>query len=174
MGPPNEYWDFPVGWGLLLLLNCFPKADGGCEMLKIWSCSMLRFSLGWKGVLRPTWWKAAVLDQCTELASVSKPASKPWIQQEEVVPTLLLGTLLQCEVEFGFAGDINRTAEMWSQSTAALHLVADSGMLCAEPPAAIRGECPCAWHECPEQHAGTGWIVVVFLLYQRILKIWCP
>lgn len=66
------------------------------------------------------------------------------------------GTLLQCEVEFGFAGDINRTAEMWSQSTAALHLVADSGMLCAEPPAAIWGECPCAWHECPEQHAGTG------------------
>lgn len=48
MGPPNEYWDFPVGWGLLLLLNCSPKADGACEMLKIWSCSMLFFSLGRK------------------------------------------------------------------------------------------------------------------------------
>lgn len=35
MGLPEVCWDFPVGWGLLLLLNCSPKADGAYEMQKI-------------------------------------------------------------------------------------------------------------------------------------------
>lgn len=30
MGLPNECWDFPAGWGSLLLLNCSPKAEGTC------------------------------------------------------------------------------------------------------------------------------------------------
>lgn len=35
MGLPNVCWDFPVGWGSLLLLNCSPKAEGACETLEI-------------------------------------------------------------------------------------------------------------------------------------------
>lgn len=36
MGLPSVCWDFPVGWGSLLLLkNCSPKAEGACETLEI-------------------------------------------------------------------------------------------------------------------------------------------
>lgn len=35
MGLPNVCWDFPVGWGSILLLNFSPKAEGACETLEI-------------------------------------------------------------------------------------------------------------------------------------------